>query len=149
MPYGLYKEVKDEIPDNIGVITYHYTDENTVGSLRLKKHCEYKSEVNQELYNSLLHTFLNRKEKRLKQVERKSSIDRNDMLYDASCVIQKLITKMRDYIQEPDCYKPSYGHSCSNSTPIQIRCNTCPYGSIYRQNLLKLVEKDDKEVTYY
>ena len=70
MPFELYKEIKNEIPNDIGVITYHTSKNNTIGSLRQQKLATFEKEMDYEKYTSLLHTFLDKKSKKEEKIKR-------------------------------------------------------------------------------
>ena len=138
MPYNLFKDLKDEIPDNIGCITYHYTSDDLVGRLRYQKKSEYVTNIDSNLYASLLRTLLDKKNKLIRKISKEASLNLSSMYDKAYSIIRQLVIEKREYISPPeeDCYKP-YFNGCSNCTPVQIRCSTCPYGDVMVNNYAK------------
>ena len=68
MPTELFKQLTSQnlITDDIGVITFNIDSKR----LRIAKHCKYNSEVNMNLYNQMLHTFLNKYSKKYSKLKR-------------------------------------------------------------------------------
>lgn len=136
MPYGLYTAVKDEIPDDIGCITYHYKDDAQVGKLRHTKASRYVKEVNKDLYNSLLHTILNRKSKEINKLKKDTLNAMDQVTSKADSVVKELVARLKLYVPYPeeDCYKEGF-YGCSNCSNLQIRCDNCVYGYCYQHKL--------------
>ena len=139
MPFQLYKNIKNEIPEDIGCITYHYKDENEVGKLRLQKQSVYNKELNTSLYNSLLHTIVNRKDKIIRRIVSESNAISSSQIQNFSAALTSVMEEMKKLVDEPDCYNSNY-YGCSNCTPVQIRCSKCPYGTEYKRLLLEKVD---------
>lgn len=129
MPYELYKQVKDEIPENIGCITYHYKREDEIGQLRHQKQSHYNHEVDHPLYNSMMLTVLNKRDKQMKKIYREMESYVNSSCRRADAVIDRLVRELRKLAQEPECYfKGFYG--CSSCTSANLKCNNCYFGGI-------------------
>ena len=147
MPYELYKNVKELIPANIGVITYHGKDDNIIGRLRHTKNCVYQENVDQELYNSLLHTFLNKKDK---QLTKSSKIFRSlqDKMYRRACkVIDNLVDNIRLEYENKSCYNIGFDY-CMNDNG-DSECQTCPCSYRYKQKLYDEVYQKGQEDDQY
>lgn len=142
MPYALYTALKEEIPDEIGCITYHYNDENEVGKLRHTKPSKYDSNIDVDLYNSLLHTVLNRRDKQIIKLKRDIHSALSMMSNKCDSVVNELIERLQCYIDPPeeDCYREGL-FGCKNCSSIQIRCNTCVYGYYYKHRLREKYER--------
>lgn len=148
MPYELFKQVESEIPEHIGVITYHPND--TGGRLIRKKSSQYNPIVDEKLYNSLLLTVVNKKDKQITKLKRSAREAVSAVEHKAESVVKKLIEDLKQYIPPPeeDCYKP-HKWGCSNCTPVQIRCGTCPYGSEMQRLLMKKIDGRELLVEHY
>ncbi len=136
MPYGLYTAVKDDIPEDIGCITYHYKDDAEIGKLRHTKSSKYVKEVDKDLYNSLMHTVLNRKDKEIYKTKRDARDALSQLTDKASSVVRELVERLQAYVEYPeeDCYKEG-PFGCSNCSSIQIRCDKCVWGYYYQHKL--------------
>ena len=144
MPYELYKNVKEIIPANIGVITYHSKDDNIVGRLRHTKNCVYQENVDQELYNSLLHTFLNKKNKQIKKARNVADSEYRNLERRASKVIQKLIKRLKYEIGDKLCYQKGWD-CCANAKDDNEECKQCPFNIKFRLELESRLHKDEEE----
>lgn len=141
MPYSLFKEVKDEIPDGIGCITYHSSNDDDPGKLRHAKESEYRILPDLSLYCSLLHTFLDKKNKQLMKLYRDGRDQLFQMEQRASSVVYELVKEMRSI--PPDCYKEYFGH-CGNCTEVDIRCDTCVWGDVFPRKYIKKLGWENK-----
>lgn len=144
MPYELYKEVKELIPANIGVVTYHSKSEDKVGRLRHTKSCVYNHEVDQELYNSLLHTFLNRKDKQIKKARNVADNEYHNLERRAYAVIQKLIKRLKYEIGDKPCYQEGWDY-CVNAKDDDKECKQCPFNIKFRLELESRLHKNEEE----
>ena len=142
MPYSLYKQVENEIPENIGVITYHSSSDDVVGSLKHQKASNYNIELDYPLYTSLLHTFLNKSSKREKKLrdklyELKSQIDvnNNHQFHALVEIIQQLIIEKDGY---PTCFSNSHNtYYCQNQWNDCTKINECPFAYKYKRDILE------------
>lgn len=136
MPYALYNAVKDKIPENIGCITYHYKDENEVGKLRHAKSCTYVKEVNNDLYNSIMHTVLNRQSKQMARLRTSAQDALDKVTSNATSVVKELIERLRLYADYPEegCYEKGF-FGCSNCSSTESKCDNCLWGYRYEYQL--------------
>lgn len=142
MPYTLYKEVENEIPENIGVITYHSSSDDVVGSLKHQKPGTYNIELDYPLYTSLLHTFLNKSTKREKklrdklyEVRTEVGIKSNHQFNELIGVIRKLIVEKDGY---PTCFSNPYNeYSCQNQWNGCTKIDECPFTYNYKRDILE------------
>lgn len=144
MPYELYKQVKDEVPEGIGVITYHYTDETEVGKLRQQKQSAYKVEIDYPLYNSMLLTVLNKKDKHIKRLCKEAQSYVNTSSAKAHSVISELVKELKSLSTAPECYTKSCLGSCSSCSVDNTSCNNCYFGAIKSNHLHEEIDMKDK-----
>lgn len=140
MPYNLYKEVEKEIPGDIGVITYHYKDENKVGRLKQQRLAHYDSVVDFELYNSLLHTFLNKVDKQYTKARRQAAEQYAKVCSNAYDVILDLLKRLQNE-GNYTCYEDDGFGGCehSNFKDAEHCKPDCPWSFTYRSKLLEKV----------
>ena len=138
MPYNLYKQVESLIPENIGVITYHYNEDNIIGKLRHTKPCTYNEEINYPLYTSLLHTFLNKKDKRFVKVIKKLDTYNYKIVqhYSDKCnkLLESLSFNSRNNKDVPKCFEQSeFSRFCIKScyNEDKPRCRSCIHSVNY------------------
>ena len=144
MPYQLYKEVKDEIPEGIGCVTYHYNNEEDVGKLRHQKASNYNNEIDTNLYPKVLHTVLNKKDKQLQKLRYKSCnlLDKQNSV--AGNIISELCSTIKFMLPKPECFE-EYWNTCKNQDSTTDKCNACYYGNlIYYKYLSKLDRESPK-----
>ena len=143
MPFNLYKEVKDEIPEHIGCITYHYKDDDKIGRLIQQKASTYAPELDYALYTSLLHTFLNKSDKNYKKLQY-AARDRYDKLMSASYqIIDDMIKRLRNE-KEYSCFKSDGFGGCANDEwSLNENCSPdCPWTYHYRCKLQERMNID-------
>lgn len=147
MPYELYKTVKDEIPEDIGCITYHYKTEDEVGRLKHQKASKYTQELNHPLYSSLLLTFMNKRSKRDYKMLCESTRKSND-LYDRACsVISQLIGEQQKLTEFPSCYQAGWSY-CEGVSTVEGKCADCCFSLEYKQRYINEIRgnKNDSNI---
>ena len=137
----MFKKLKDEIPANIGVITYHGKSDDIVGRLRHSKSCVYQEEVNQELYNSLLHTFLNKKDKQVKKLKITARSELDAQYTRAVKVVDDLVARLALEIEHKRCYNIGWDY-CVNAVEHDQECQSCPHNFRFKSDLHKKIEGD-------
>lgn len=146
MPYELYKELKNEIPENIGCITYHSKDINEIGKLRHQKASIYNKDIDNNLYTSVLHTILNKKDKQLEKLGYECRNLLNKQQSVSSSIIKELCDTIKFISPRPECYE-TYWNSCKNQDSHNDKCDACYYGNvIYYKYLSRL---NDESPTGY
>lgn len=130
MPLDLYKEVKDEIPEHIGVVTYNN------GSLRHKKECMYVIDVDESLYPRVLHTVLNKKDKYIDKLKRKYLKACEDQYNDGALVVRELLQTIQLMLPVPSCYNKLI-NSCRDCKSDNDKCHSCYYGYIMQSKYLE------------
>ena len=146
MPYELYKEVRSEVPDDIGCITYHSKDINEIGKLRHQEPSRYVNLFDNNLYVSVLHTVLNKKDKQLEKVRYKcrSLLDKQQSI--SGNIIRELCDTIKFMLPKPECYE-TYWNNCKNQDSHNDKCDACYYGNMmYYKYLSKL---NDESPTAY
>lgn len=128
MPYELFKQLKDEIPEGIGVITYHESKEGQ-GSLRRQVQSTWRDLPDDKLYLSMLHTILNKKDKLITKLNQKHREQLSIAINNGAKAVRDVIKSDRAKITKPDCYEPLFGH-CGGSYTCSEGAN-CIFSSRY------------------
>jgi hypothetical protein len=142
MPLDLYKEVQNEIPEEIGCIIFSSTDKSD--TLRKKKAAIWRN-IDKDIYTSMLLTCMNkyRKDWTNRLFEQRLKADKyREIIY--VLVKQKMLT-LRDVEVKPDCFiekaaseymknnPQSFNDiltSCDNLCKDLQKCKTCVFNSM-------------------
>ena len=138
MPYQLFKQLKDEIPEGIGVITFHQSDDGRT-SLRRQVQPTWKDLPDNELYLSMLHTILNKKDKLINKLNRKHREQLSVAISNGAKAIRDVIKSDRAKVTKPDCYEPLFGH-CGASYTCSEGAN-CIFSSRYCDRYINALEE--------
>lgn len=132
VPNNLYNDIKDCVPDDIGVILF--SDNENGGILRKKKDAKYKK-IDEDLFCDFLLTFINK----LDKDNKKRFFELKDRIYKLENELHFYALKYQDYYiqtnKAPKCFMANKSDIKSLQKYCEsdggINCGACPFNETF------------------
>lgn len=130
----VYEAVKDDIPENVGVIVANISKEDNI-TFKIKKDSTL-TVISEEDRNWFLQTALSRERKKYTQLEQLYRSDIRDLKYNAYNMCHDIFMRKLQEIEKPPCFVYSNTNFCNENNKVE-KCEGCMQNYAYFNNIVR------------
>nr|DAP55398.1 MAG TPA: DNA repair protein MmcB-like protein [Caudoviricetes sp.] len=130
----VYEVVKDDIPENVGVILANISKEDTV-TFKIKKDSTLTT-ITEEDRNWFLQTALSRESKKYKELEQLHRSGTRDLKYNAYNMCYDIFMSKLKEIEKPSCFICRGTNFCNQDNKVD-KCDECMQNYLYFNNIVR------------
>lgn len=124
----VYEAVRDDIPENVGVIVANISKEDNV-TFKIKKDSTLTT-ITEEDRNWFLQTALSRERKKYTKLEQLHRSDIHDLKYNAYTMCYDLFMRKLREIEKPSCFICKGTDFCNQANKVD-KCKECMQNYLY------------------
>lgn len=130
----VYEVVKDDIPENVGVIVANISKEDNV-TFKIKKDSTL-TEISETERNWFLQTALSREYKKYNKLEQLYRSDIRDLKYNAYTMCYDISMRKLREIEKPSCFICGVTNFCNENNKVE-KCEGCMQNYAYFNNIVR------------
>ena len=130
----VYEAVKDDIPENVGVILANISKEDNV-TFKIKKDSTL-TVISEEDRNWFLQTALSRERKKYTKLEQLYRSDIHDLKYNVYTMCYDLFMRKLREIEKPSCFICGVTNFCNENNKVE-KCEGCMQNPSYFHKIIR------------
>lgn len=130
----VYEVVKDDIPENVGVIVANISKEDNV-TFKIKKDSTLTT-ITEEDRNWFLQTALSREHKKYTKLEQLYRSDISDLKYNAYTMCYDIFMSKLKELEKPSCFVCRGTNFCNQDNKVD-KCEECMRNYLYFNNIVR------------